>query len=850
MKTAYRLIYATFLFVASLALVGSASAAATYTMQGTLALSSGSDPLALNGQAFTATVTLNNPQSTNTTSGQSTGTYTGVTSMALSAGALGPLNCSGAGANLSITDNVTGNDQVQFNACILSISSWSGSIQIQGGGIVTSSPAAVPLTNVASGQVAYTVLGQTTVFNVTNATVSATGAAAPNITANPTSFSPAVNAGSNTVQQRVIDLSASSPVSYAVSKTGGSWLTFSPSTGNTSSDVTISANPTGLAEGVYNGSVTVNSGQGTPAVVTVTLTVNPFVPPTLSANPTSLTFNYALGGAAPASQQVNITATSAASITVASSNSWLQVTPLSGTTPRSLTVSINTSGLAVGTLNGSLTITSAGATNTPLVVPVTLNVTPQTTISVSPSQLSFSHQLGASAPAAKLVSLSGLTGGAFTAAASSTGNWLSVSPTAGTSPAQLTVSVNPAGLAAGQFSGSVTVTAPGASNSPRVVSVTLTVTTDTLLTANPAQLLFSSAPGSAAPAPQQIAVAAGGAAIPFSVALSSASWATLGSTGGTTPRSVSVSVNPTGLAPGVYEATASITSAGAVNSPLLVPIKFTISAQPTFTSQGVVNAASFAPGLPPAPGGLASVFGVFPGTVFAQASAIPLPDSLSDVSITLTQNPSAALTEKSGVNRQSVSVDAPLLFVSGQQINFQVPWEIQPGTSQMVVTVGGLASAPVAVDFESTSPAVFTLDYGPGRAIAFMTGGALAQPVGSIPGLLTRPARVGEPLIIFATGLGPMTGPPMESGNNSLDAQGNYVLRETLAVPKVFVGGQEAAVIFSGASPEFVGVYQINLQAIPAGVQPGAQVPLVIQLGDIVSREGVSIAVEPAAPQN
>lgn len=127
-----------------------------------------------------------------------------------------------------------------------------------------------------------------------------------------------------------------------------------------------------------------------------------------------------------------------------------------------------------------------------------------------------------------------------------------------------------------------------------------------------------------------------------------------------------------------------------------------------------------------------------------------------------------------------------------------------------------------------------------------MTDGAVAQTAGSVPGLLTRPVRIGEPLIILATGLGPLTGPPMESGNNSLDENGAFVQRDTAVAPRVFVGGQEAQVAFSGASPEFVGVYQVNIVAVPQGVVPGTAVPLVIQMGEVRSREDVTIAVTPA----
>jgi hypothetical protein len=51
-----------------------------------------------------------------------------------------------------------------------------------------------------------------------------------------------------------------------------------------------------------------------------------------------------------------------------------------------------------------------------------------------------------------------------------------VTSTSGTTPGSVSVSINTTGLTAGTYTGSVTITSSGASNSPRIVSVTLTVT--------------------------------------------------------------------------------------------------------------------------------------------------------------------------------------------------------------------------------------------------------------------------------------------------------------------------------------------------------------------------------------
>jgi hypothetical protein len=97
------------------------------------------------------------------------------------------------------------------------------------------------------------------------------------------------------------------------------------------------------------------------------------------------------------------------------------------------------------------------------------------TLSVSPMNLSFNAQQGGSNPAPSPVSITNTGGGTlnFTVSADS---WLVVNPTSGTAPATVQVTPNIAGMGAGVYVGHVTISAAGATNSPAVVTVTLTIT--------------------------------------------------------------------------------------------------------------------------------------------------------------------------------------------------------------------------------------------------------------------------------------------------------------------------------------------------------------------------------------
>ena len=191
------------------------------------------------------------------------------------------------------------------------------------------------------------------------------------------------------------------------------------------------------------------------------------------------------------------------------------------------------------------------------------------------------------------------------------------------------------------------------------------------------------------------------------------------------------------------------------------------------------------------------------------AGAVPLLDTLSGVSVTFNNIP------------------APLLFVSSMQINAQLPWEVPTtGSVTVVVTNGTAASAPQTVQVGSYSPVLFIVG---GYAIAVNPDGTLAAPTGAIPGVASHPATPGDSLTLWGSGFGPVS-PAATSGDNSLDT-----LRKTTAQPTITIGGTPAQVTFAGLSPQFVGVYQINV-TMPSTASPANNAPIVIQTGGVTFR--------------
>ena len=247
--------------------------------------------------------------------------------------------------------------------------------------------------------------------------------------------------------------------------------------------------------------------------------------------------------------------------------------------------------------------------------------------------------------------------------------------------------------------------------------------------------------------------------------------------------------------------------------------------QPVVAAGGVLNAASNAKGVAVSPGSLVSIYGTALASSLAQASSIPLSTALGNVSVTFN------------------NVAAPMLYVSNspQQINAQLPWELQGSSSaQIVVSNNGTASAPMSVPLTTAAPGIFSVGSGVGQAIAYgNTDGQIAAAAGAIPGLTTHPAKIGDPqtLAILATGLGPVN-PPVQTGNNVTDGQ----VHNCVTVPVVTVGGVAAQVVFAGMTPQFVGVYQVNI-IVPAGAPTGNAVPLQIQMNGITTTNQITIAV-------
>ena len=350
---------------------------------------------------------------------------------------------------------------------------------------------------------------------------------------------------------------------------------------------TLTASTAGLTAGTYSGSATISRGGIIKRVVPVTMTVaSGSATPAVGLTPTSLAFTASVGGVNPAAQTISIANTGAGTLTWSASDnaSWLTVSPASGSGAGTVTANVNTAGLVAGTFNATITVAATGATTKS--VPVTLTVTqstPTSGFSVSPSTLAYTGTVGGPNQALG-VTVTNTGTSTLTVTWSDPINWLvATSGDTVTMPpggsASITHTASPAGLGAGTYSGTATITGGGTT---KQVPITLTLTTSTTnptIGLSPTSLAFTGSVGGANPAAQTISIAnTGGGTLTWS-ASDNASWLTVSPASGSGAGTVTATVNTAGLVAGTLNATITVAATGATTKS--VPVTLTVTALST-----------------------------------------------------------------------------------------------------------------------------------------------------------------------------------------------------------------------------------------------------------------------------
>ncbi len=229
---------------------------------------------------------------------------------------------------------------------------------------------------------------------------------------------------------------------------------------------------------------------------------------------------------------------------------------------------------------------------------------------------------------------------------------------------------------------------------------------------------------------------------------------------------------------------------------------------PVITS--VVNAADGTAAV--APGGLISIYGQQMNPVNLATRETPLPTALGESCVTVNGAP------------------IPLLFVSDQQINAQLPNGVSGRASLVIRTPGGTSDTRYLNVYPS-APSVFrTGTAGPLTGLATIVRWNNHELVTA-----TNPVHQDDYLEIYLTGMG-ATVPEVEAGHPAPSSP----LAIVSAPAVVSLGGQPLEVIYAGLAPGLVGVYQVNAKV--SGPAPaGLSVPLSISQGGMSTSVNVRV---------
>jgi uncharacterized protein (TIGR03437 family) len=381
------------------------------------------------------------------------------------------------------------------------------------------------------------------------------------------------------------------------------------------------------------------------------------------------------------------------------------------------------------------------------------------------------------------------------------------------------------GMAAGDYNGSIAISASSFAPDNKSVPVVLHVTAQPILQVNPASILFRIAQG----ANKQTAfvVTANGGQGTLSVSsvtaggvpnVTPAAWLSA-QPGKFTDSLVSIVADPAGLAPNTYQGTVTIAS-NAANSSVTIPVQLNVVAPtaPVAAAGGVVNNGTFGGGEPLAQGDIAALFGdqLTYGDP-QQATSLPLPNNLGGTQVL--------------VNGQPV----PVYYVSPSQINFEIPIDATTNDATVQVVRNGQTGNTAYLNIQNSVPRFITN----GAPYAIMT-----TPDGTLTGIPTHPVKAGDVVVIYTIGLGP-TSPVVPSGTASPSSPLAVI---DIGSTQVCFGNNspfyQAPCVtpqFVGLTPAFVGLYQVNV-AIPEGLASG-NVPFSFTVNG-VSSDVVQLAIQ------
>lgn len=218
---------------------------------------------------------------------------------------------------------------------------------------------------------------------------------------------------------------------------------------------------------------------------------------------------------------------------------------------------------------------------------------------------------------------------------------------------------------------------------------------------------------------------------------------------------------------------------------------------PYIAPAGISNSVGVTPSAAVAPGSLISIFGQSLAPSVVAGPANPLAQSISGTTVTINNS------------------ILPLLFVSPQQINAQLPSSLADGTYTLEVQNTGQPAISGTLTVARDAPGLFFSMIGStAYAMAFHSDGSMVT--------TNRPAAGGETIALLGTGFGPYQSPVLDGffPPNPPPAVADSVV--------LSVGDLKPAAT-STATPGSTGVVSTKFQ-LPSGLPSGTSVPVLVSI--------------------
>jgi uncharacterized protein (TIGR03437 family) len=255
-----------------------------------------------------------------------------------------------------------------------------------------------------------------------------------------------------------------------------------------------------------------------------------------------------------------------------------------------------------------------------------------------------------------------------------------------------------------------------------------------------------------------------------------------------------------------------------------------LTAYPPFVnSGGVLTASDFGGFSSAAPGSWVEIYGAdlsFSNRSWTTADftggGLIAPTTLDGVSVTIGGQP------------------AYIDYISGGQIDAQIPYTVAPGQQQLTVkTAAGAALESATVTVNALQPGLFappSFKVGGFQYVGalFSDGVTYAMPPGEVAGIPSRRANPGDIVTIYGVGFGPVT-PNIPAGQ---------IVKQINTLPsfQISIGGAPAMVQYAGLAPNAVGLYQFNV-VIP-NISASDTASVTFSIGGVSGTQALHIAVQ------